>query len=140
MMDCIDDARIRERAYTIWETTGRPAGLEADHWLRAESELRAERLMAVGEAAIAGRARPKAAKRAKPAATSKAAGAATVTAAGKSAETAAPKAPRSKGAGGKATGTKASAKAAKTPKGEASAAPRRKRRAAEEQPESAGTG
>jgi hypothetical protein len=30
---------IRERAYTIWESEGRPCAKERDHWLRAEHEI-----------------------------------------------------------------------------------------------------
>ncbi len=36
-------ARIRQRAYEIWEDEGRPEGRERIHWLRAEAEFR-ERL------------------------------------------------------------------------------------------------
>lgn len=36
------EARIRERAYEIWERAGRPAGEAAEHWLRAEGEIAAE--------------------------------------------------------------------------------------------------
>jgi hypothetical protein len=36
-------ARIRQRAYEIWEGEGRPEGRERIHWLRAEAEFR-ERL------------------------------------------------------------------------------------------------
>jgi Protein of unknown function (DUF2934)/Family of unknown function (DUF5677) len=32
---------IRERAYTIWEQEGHPAGQDAAHWLRAEAEIAA---------------------------------------------------------------------------------------------------
>lgn len=34
-----DIARIRERAYFIWENLGRPHGNDLDHWLIAELEL-----------------------------------------------------------------------------------------------------
>lgn len=33
------DDRIRERAYAIWETQGRPDGQHEDHWSQAEAEL-----------------------------------------------------------------------------------------------------
>jgi hypothetical protein len=36
-------ARIRQRAYEIWEDEGHPQGRERIHWLRAEAEFR-ERL------------------------------------------------------------------------------------------------
>lgn len=32
--------RIRQRAHEIWESEGRPEGREADHWSRAEQDLR----------------------------------------------------------------------------------------------------
>lgn len=35
-------AKIRERAYAIWEGEGRPEGGAERHWTRAEDELRAE--------------------------------------------------------------------------------------------------
>jgi hypothetical protein len=33
---------IAERAYLIWEQTGRPEGKALEHWLRAEAEVAAE--------------------------------------------------------------------------------------------------
>jgi len=33
------DARIRQRAYEIWEAEGRPHGKEHEHWRRAEQEV-----------------------------------------------------------------------------------------------------
>jgi hypothetical protein len=33
------DQEIRERAYAIWESEGRPAGSHEDHWNRAAREL-----------------------------------------------------------------------------------------------------
>lgn len=33
------DKSIRERAYEIWESEGRPEGREAQHWEQARSEL-----------------------------------------------------------------------------------------------------
>ena len=33
-------ARIRKRAYEIWEDEGRPEGRDRIHWLRAEAEFR----------------------------------------------------------------------------------------------------
>lgn len=32
--------QVRERAYQIWEQSGRPYGQELDHWLSAEAELK----------------------------------------------------------------------------------------------------
>jgi len=40
MMDANLMARIRQRAYEIWEDEGRPEGRERIHWLRAEAEFR----------------------------------------------------------------------------------------------------
>jgi len=31
--------KIAARAYQIWETSGRPGGLELKHWLQAEEEI-----------------------------------------------------------------------------------------------------
>jgi hypothetical protein len=39
MMTIADEARIRERAYLIWEAEGRPEGRAADHWTRALKEV-----------------------------------------------------------------------------------------------------
>jgi hypothetical protein len=36
----IDENEIRQRAYRLWETEGRPEGRAADHWAAAEAELR----------------------------------------------------------------------------------------------------
>lgn len=36
------DEQLRRRAYRIWEAEGRPDGMEADHWARAEREMAAE--------------------------------------------------------------------------------------------------
>jgi hypothetical protein len=36
------DEELRNRAYRIWESEGRPEGMEAEHWARAERELAAE--------------------------------------------------------------------------------------------------
>jgi hypothetical protein len=33
------EQRIRQRAYEIWETVGRPDGNSSQHWLAAEREL-----------------------------------------------------------------------------------------------------
>lgn len=35
-------ARIRERAYLIWEKDGRPDGHALAHWVRAREEVEAE--------------------------------------------------------------------------------------------------
>ena len=36
------EQRIRERAYTLWEQEGHPAGRHLDHWVAAEQEIQAE--------------------------------------------------------------------------------------------------
>jgi len=41
-MDTEREARVRERAYAIWEREGRPEGGAEQHWAQAEAELRAE--------------------------------------------------------------------------------------------------
>ena len=40
MIDPTLMARIRKRAYEIWEDEGRPQGRDRIHWLRAEAEFR----------------------------------------------------------------------------------------------------
>ncbi len=39
-MSVTDHDKISLRAFQIWEAEGRPVGLELEHWLRAEIELR----------------------------------------------------------------------------------------------------
>lgn len=41
-MDDDWERRVRERAYAIWERSGRQDGRMQDHWQEAEAELRAE--------------------------------------------------------------------------------------------------
>lgn len=41
-MDQNVERRIRDRAYSIWEEEGRPAGRDVEHWLRAAQEVAAE--------------------------------------------------------------------------------------------------
>lgn len=36
------DARIRRRAYELWDAAGRPDGTAQEHWLAAERELAQE--------------------------------------------------------------------------------------------------
>jgi hypothetical protein len=36
------EQRVRERAYEIWEQTGRPEGKADEHWSQAEAEVAAE--------------------------------------------------------------------------------------------------
>jgi len=33
------EALIRERAYLIWEKSGKPTGLDTDHWFQAAREI-----------------------------------------------------------------------------------------------------
>ena len=57
MIDLQLMARIRRRAYEIWEEEGRPEGRARIHWLRAEAEFR-ERLCARRDPAPGGTLRP----------------------------------------------------------------------------------
>jgi hypothetical protein len=34
-----NEEQVRELAYQIWETEGRPEGREQDHWVRAEKAI-----------------------------------------------------------------------------------------------------
>ena len=36
------EALIRERAYLIWEKSGKPFGRDTDHWFQAAEEIAAE--------------------------------------------------------------------------------------------------
>ena len=36
------EQRVQERAYEIWERTGRPEGKAVEDWLQAEAEIVAE--------------------------------------------------------------------------------------------------
>lgn len=47
------DQQVRERAYYIWEGEGSVFGRAEDHWLRAEAELRADRVEAPAQAVVA---------------------------------------------------------------------------------------
>lgn len=38
----IDDEKIRQRAYELWELDGRRDGAEQDHWRQAREQLEAE--------------------------------------------------------------------------------------------------
>jgi hypothetical protein len=38
----MDESRIRQRAYEIWERAGRPEGRHGEHWAQAAQELAAE--------------------------------------------------------------------------------------------------
>jgi hypothetical protein len=42
MTDPREDARVRQRAYAIWDGEGRPEGRATDHWLQAERDVAAE--------------------------------------------------------------------------------------------------
>ena len=41
-MTMIDESKVRERAYKLWETDDRPAGSEALYWRLAQDQLEAE--------------------------------------------------------------------------------------------------
>lgn len=87
-MNTTREEQLRQRAYRIWESEGRPDGMDAQHWARAERELAAEE----PDAAAAPPARP----RRKPSMVEKAVGAISRATAKKKADTAAPKASRTK--------------------------------------------
>ena len=63
--------RIRQRAYELWETLGRPVGGSDEHWLTAEREVLAASVQAVppSTAKKTKSSRKKAPRKAKPAAT-----------------------------------------------------------------------
>lgn len=46
----IEDDRIRERAYSLWEAEGCPDGCAERHWQQAEDELRQDGAMEMTEA------------------------------------------------------------------------------------------
>lgn len=87
-MSMTREEQLRQRAYRIWESEGRPDGMEAEHWARAERELAAEE----PEPAAA----PPARSRRKPSMVEKAVGAISRATAKKKADTSAPKTSRSK--------------------------------------------
>jgi DUF2934 family protein len=39
MMETDEEQAIRERAYFMWESEGRPEGRAMDHWQRASDEM-----------------------------------------------------------------------------------------------------
>jgi hypothetical protein len=68
-----DEKRVREFAYQIWESEGRPQGQEARHWEMARKLVEAEGLTPAkpsktGTTKAASKATPKAAPKAKQAA------------------------------------------------------------------------
>jgi hypothetical protein len=46
--------RVRDRAYAIWESEGRPDDRHADHWTQAEQDLEADRKVKPPPATIDG--------------------------------------------------------------------------------------
>jgi Protein of unknown function (DUF2934) len=40
--------RVQRRAYELWESEGRPAGREHDHWMQAEREIASTRRQHAG--------------------------------------------------------------------------------------------
>ncbi|MCU0121869.1 DUF2934 domain-containing protein [Pseudomonas sp. B2M1-30] len=97
-----DDKRIREFAYQIWESEGKPEGHEARHWEMARKLAEAEALApkkppkAAGSKTANGKASEPKAAAAKPKATTKAkpVGAAKVLPPGEKAAEKKPRAPR----------------------------------------------
>ena len=63
-LDIDFESRVRARAYALWESEGRPAGRDAEHWLVSEQATRAE-LAATADPAPKKAAKPKAAPRKK---------------------------------------------------------------------------
>ena len=63
-MESDRDARIRERAYAIWEREGQPHGRHVEHWIQAKAEIAAEEQTAsdkarpVGASTAPGAAQP----------------------------------------------------------------------------------
>ncbi len=66
-----DEKRIREFAYQIWESEGRPEGQESRHWEMASKLAEAEALVPKKPTATKPAAKPRAASAAKPAAAPK---------------------------------------------------------------------
>jgi hypothetical protein len=64
------EERVRARAYELWESEGRPAGRDEEHWYASEEATRAELALAVPAKAPKAKAAPRGKKAAlKPAAT-----------------------------------------------------------------------
>jgi Protein of unknown function (DUF2934) len=42
-----EQAIIRERAFAIWEEEGRPEGKSVVHWLRAEAEIKTDKISGI---------------------------------------------------------------------------------------------
>jgi hypothetical protein len=60
------EALIRERAYLIWEASGKPVGRDKDHWFLAAEEIAAMPVANGAETVVNGAVAPQ--KTAKPAA------------------------------------------------------------------------
>jgi hypothetical protein len=43
----VEHNHIQVRAYFIWEQEGKQHGYDVDHWLRAEAEMKGEKLRAL---------------------------------------------------------------------------------------------
>jgi hypothetical protein len=52
-MKALSEDRIRVKAYELWEQSGRPQGLELEHWLLAERTLVEREPDAGGASAVA---------------------------------------------------------------------------------------
>jgi len=55
---------VRNRAYALWESEGRPLGRDAEHWRMSEDAMRAEIAAAAAPRTVAAKAKTPARKRA----------------------------------------------------------------------------
>jgi hypothetical protein len=53
------EQRVRERAYHLWESEGRPSGRHAEHWLVSEQKMLAEIVTAPASKPAKPKAAPK---------------------------------------------------------------------------------
>jgi hypothetical protein len=47
MLELDKDALIRDRAYALWEASGRPIGRDQEHWYQAAKEITDQTIEAV---------------------------------------------------------------------------------------------
>lgn len=66
-MKAVMEDQIRVKAYQLWEQSGRPQGLELEHWLLAERTLVERAPADTGASAVAAPAKRKTAQARKPA-------------------------------------------------------------------------
>jgi hypothetical protein len=45
--------KVSQRAYQLWDNSGRPQGKETEHWLQAEKEIQREELQRRGKSNLA---------------------------------------------------------------------------------------